>query len=84
MKEPKPTAEAAAPRARKRKRPPKSTASAVSAAESASRRIDALVTKVQERASALLETQRAKPDRWQHFAALAELEDRLRQALEAS
>ena len=81
MKEPKVTTGEPA-RARKRKRPAKSSATAVSAAEGAARRVEGLVTAVQERVACLLEAQRAKPDRWQYFASIAELEDRLRQALD--
>jgi hypothetical protein len=68
--------------ARKRKREREGGApSAVSAAESAARRIDALLASIRERSTELVDAQRSSPGRWQHFAQLAAIEDRLRSAL---
>jgi len=57
------------------------TQSATGAAEGAARRIDALLGQLHARSAELVAAQRKSPHRWQHFAALASLEERLRQAL---
>lgn len=53
----------------------------VSASESAAVRIDELLTGLRARRDSLLEAQREKPQRWEYFAALADLEERLRRVL---
>ena len=44
-------------------------------------RINALVLRLQARAQTLLASQQAKPDRWDYFAGLADLEARLARLL---
>ncbi|HET9954123.1 MAG TPA: hypothetical protein VFQ61_06450 [Polyangiaceae bacterium] len=71
-----------APKPAKAKRSKGGKSSAVTASERAQQRITELLAAVQARAEQIMQAQRQKPDRWQHFASLAELEDRLRRVLD--